>query len=145
MLCDRLFAVLAIHIYQEVFSALPLGIFSSFSLLSTTGWLFTFFRFLHLAPGFLQQFLLQFLGLCHVSHSSILSLCICYLTTNNFMLTLCTYEIGDTIFIQFIFIFVLLYFSNFLLCSIKILQVSSSSIFANPSGKALLQSQIRRV
>ena len=55
------------------------------------------------------------------------------------MLTLCTYEIGDIIFIQFIFIFVLLYFSNFLLCSIKILQVNSSSIFANPSEKALLQ------
>ena len=56
------------------------------------------------------------------------------------MLTPCTYEILDTIFIQFIFIFVLLDFRNFLLCSIKVLQVNSSGIFANPSEKALLQS-----
>ena len=55
------------------------------------------------------------------------------------MLTPCTYEILDTIFIQFIFIFVLLDFRNFLLCSIKVLQVNSSGIFANLSEKALLQ------
>ena len=42
------------------------------------------------------------------------------------MLALCTYEILDTIFILFILIFVVLYFSNFLLCSIKILQANSS-------------------
>ena len=75
---------------------------------------------------------------CHVSRSSISGLCIYYLTTNNFMLTFWIYEIWDTIFIQFILIFVLLYFSNFLLCSIKMLQATSSSIFANRSKKALL-------
>ena len=40
------------------------------------------------------------------------------------MLTFCTYEIWHTIFIQFILIFVLLYFSNFLLFSIKLLQAN---------------------
>ena len=58
--------------------------------------------------------LLQFLGLCHVLCSSILGLCICYLTTNNFMLTFCIYEIWDTIFIQFIDIFTTL-FQQFLI------------------------------
>ena len=118
---------------------MSLGFFSSFSLLSSTGRLFTSFRFLHFVLGLLQWFLQLFLGLCHVSRSSILSLSICYLTANNFMLTFCTYEIWDTIFIKFILIFVLLYFSNFLLCSMKILWANSSSIFANPSQKALLQ------
>ena len=87
--------------------------------------------------SFLQWLLQQFLGLCHVLHSKIWSLCICYLTTNNFMLTFCTYEIWDTVFIQFILIFPLLYFSNFLLCSTKILQANPSSKFTNPSEKAV--------
>ena len=40
------------------------------------------------------------------------------------MLTFCTYEIWHTIFIQFIFIFVLLYFTNILLFLIKLLQAN---------------------
>ena len=55
------------------------------------------------------------------------------------MLTFCAYEILDTIFRQFTLTFALLYFSNFLLCSIKILQPNLSSIFANPSENVLLQ------
>ena len=116
MLCDRLLAIFAIPFRSSI------------------GQLFTSFMFLHFAPVFLQ-----FPGFCHALRSSILSLCICYLTTNDLMLSYCTYEIWDTIFIQFILIFVLLYFGKFLLCSIKILQANLSSIFANPSEKVLLQ------
>ena len=72
----------------------------------STDQLFTYFMFQHFLPGFLWWLLQQFLGLCHALCSTILSLCNCYLTMNNFMLTFCTYEIWDTIFMQFILIFV---------------------------------------
>ena len=126
------------HVLVSVFGIASWFFQQFFSSISNTGRLFTSLSFLHFAPGFLLWFLQQFLRLCHVSRSSILSLCISYLTTKNFMLTFCTYEIWDTIFIKFISIFILFYFSNFLLCSIKILQANSWSIFANPPEKALL-------
>ena len=139
MLCDRLFAVFSHpHILVSIFSIascfFSAVFFSHFPPHANSSPLSGFCT-LHqvFCSGFWSSSLV-----CHVSRSSISGLCICYLTTNNFMLTFWIYEIWDTIFIQFILIFVLLYFSNFLLCSIKILQVSSSSIYANLSGEALL-------
>ena len=79
------------HILVSIFSIASWFFQQHFFSVPTTCRLFSSFRLLHFVPGFLQWFLQQFFGLCHVSHSSILSLCICYLTTK--MLTFCTYEI----------------------------------------------------
>ena len=93
-----------------------------------TGKLFTYFRFLHFVLGFCSDFAVAFVVVSWLlSCFSIFSLCICFLTTNILMLT-CLYLWGMlmlvsgktyVIFIQFILIFLLLYFSNSLLCSIQ--------------------------
>ena len=139
MLSDRLFAVFSHpHMLVSIFSIASWVFFSSFfshfpphsgsSPLSGFCTLHQVF-----CSGFWRSSLV-----CHVSRSSISGLCIYYLSTNNFMLTFWIYEIWDTIFIQLILIIVLLYFNNFLLSSIKILQANLSSIFAHPSKKVLL-------
>ena len=82
------------------------------------------------ASWFFQQFFLMFFSAVYV-----FAIWLQVIFAN----LVCTYEICGTVFTQFILIFALPYFSNFLLCSLKILQANLSSIFANPSEKVLLQ------